>query len=450
MLPAEVIERKRDGGELDPDELAGFLDGFLTGAVADYQVAAFLMAVFHHGLSPAELETLTRTIIGSGRSLDFRDGGPPAVDKHSSGGVGDKVSLVLAPLLAEYGLRVPMMSGRGLGHTGGTLDKLESIPGFRTDLTLDEFTAVLADVGCAMIGQTPEIAPLDGRLYALRDVTATVPAMPLIAASIISKKVAEGISALVLDVKFGSGAFFADPREAERLAEMLVDLSAELGLPATALLTSMEEPLGAAVGNALEVEEAVSCLRGAGPQDLRALTLALCAEAVAGAGVATAAEATPRLAELLDSGMALERFRRLVEAQGGDPAVVDDPGLFPVAPVRRELPSMHDGFVSRIDARRVGLATVELGAGRRRACDVVDPSVGAEMLVGTGQPVARGQPLVRVHAGSESDADRALGRLRDAIEVSDAPGPEPGPLVWKRITAYDAAATRASGAAQNS
>ena len=433
MLPAEVIEQKRDGHELTAEELAAFLEGYLSGSVADYQVSAFLMAVYYRGLSPGELEAFTRTIIESGCRLDFRDGGAPTVDKHSTGGVGDKVSLVLAPLLAEFGLRVPMMSGRGLGHTGGTLDKLESIPGFRTDLSVEEFKAVLGDVGCAMIGQTPEIVPLDGRLYALRDVTATVPAMPLIAASIVSKKVAEGISALVLDVKFGRGAFLTDRYEAVRLAEIMVELSEHLGLPATALLTAMDEPLGSAVGNALEVAEAISCLRGEGPEDLRELTLALSAEAVAGAGAAPAPEAATRLATLLDSGAALNRFRLLVERQGGDPAVVDDPALLPGAPFVTEFQADGSGFVSEIDARTVGLAAVELGAGRRQAGDVVDPAVGFEVLARVGERVSETQPLIRIHARSEEDAGRACARLGAAVELSNSPPPAPGPLVWKRV-----------------
>ena len=435
MLPTEVIERKRDGRELTAEELAAFLDGFLSGSVADYQISAFLMAVYYRGLSPEELEAFTRTIIESGSRLDFRDGGPPAVDKHSTGGVGDKVSLVLAPLLAEYGLRVPMMSGRGLGHTGGTLDKLESIPGFRTDLSLEEFRAVLGDVGCAMIGQTPEIVPLDGRLYALRDVTATVPAMPLIAASIVSKKVAEGISALVLDVKFGRGAFLTDRYEAVRLAEVMVGLSEHLGLPATALLTAMDEPLGSAVGNALEVAEAISCLRGEGPEDLREVTLALSAEAVAGAGAAPAAEAASRLAKLLDSGAALDRFRMLIERQGGDPAVVDDPALLPEAPFVTEFQADGSGFVTRIDARTVGLAAVELGAGRRRTGDAIDPAVGFDVLVRVGEHVSKHQPLIRIHARSEDQAGRALARVDTAVALSDSPPPAPAPLVWKRVAA---------------
>jgi len=433
MLPVEVIERKRDGVELPPRDLTDFLDGFGRGDVADYQVAAFLMAVYYRGLSDAELLAFTRAILASGRTLSFDDGGPPAVDKHSTGGVGDKVSVVLAPLLAEAGIRVPMISGRGLGHTGGTLDKLAAIPGFRTGLGLDEFRRVLAEVGCAMIGQTPEIAPLDGRLYALRDVTATVPAIPLIAASIISKKVAEGVEALVLDVKFGSGAFLPGREAALRLAETLVDLAGRLGLPATALLTSMEAPLGATIGNALEVREAIACLRGQGPGDLRDVTLALGTEALIAAGTETDHGAgTARLGRLLDGGGALDRFRRLVEAQGGDPRVVDEPERLPSAAVRRDVPSPRSGAVSRLDARALGWAAVELGAGRRRIEDEVDPAVGLEILTPVGGRVDEGEPVVRIHARTERDAERAAVRIDRAIEVGAEPPPS-GPLVWRRV-----------------
>ncbi|MDT8435845.1 MAG: thymidine phosphorylase [Gemmatimonadota bacterium] len=436
MLPVEVIERKRDGAALASQELCAFLDAYLRGDVADYQMSAFLMAVFYRGLSTGELTALTGAIIGSGRRLDFADGGPPAVDKHSTGGVGDKVSLVLAPLLAEAGLRVPMMSGRGLGHTGGTLDKLESIPGFRTDLSLEEFAAVLGDVGCAMIGQTPEIAPLDGRLYALRDVTGTVPSIPLIAASIVSKKVAEGISALVLDVKFGRGAFLPDREDAVRLARVLVDLAGEFGLPARAVLTAMDAPLGRTVGNALEVRESLDCLRGEGPSDLREVTLALAGEAMAAAGHAgSATEAEAELAALLDSGRALERFGRLVARQGGDPRIVDDPDRLPAAPVRLDVEAPAAGLLAGLDARTVGWAAVELGAGRARAEDAVDPSVGFEILVRPGSAVAQGEPVVRIHAADDAAARRAAARVGAALKIDPAGEPAaPGaPLVWRRL-----------------
>ncbi len=434
MLSQELIARKRDGAELTNEELRDFLVEYGSGEVPDYQMSAFLMAVLLNGMSTAELRTLTRSIIDSGRSLDFRkDGGPPAVDKHSTGGVGDKVSLILAPLLGEYGLRVPMMSGRGLGHTGGTVDKLESIPGFRTELDLDEFQAVLADVGCAMIRQTPAIAPLDGRLYALRDVTATVPSIPLISASIISKKVAEGIEALVLDVKYGSGAFMRDPAQAVLLAETLVELAESEGLRATALLTAMEQPLGQTIGNALEVREAVDCLRGEGPADLREVTLALAVECVtATVAGATAAEVTSELEAMLDDGRALARFARLVERQGGDPDVTVRTGILPEAPHRVTWESPRDGFVTRADAYEIGVAAVELGAGRRRIEDDVDPAVGIELFARRGEPVIRGQPVAEIHAGSADAAESMIRRLRGAFEFGEAP-PEDVPLVWRRV-----------------
>jgi pyrimidine-nucleoside phosphorylase len=434
MLAQELIARKRDGAELTPDELAEFLGAYGAGHVPDYQMSAFLMAVLLNGLSATELGTFTRAIIDSGRRLSFaRDGGPPAVDKHSTGGVGDKVSLVLAPLLAEYGLRVPMMSGRGLGHTGGTVDKLESIPGFRTDLDLAEFESVLADVGCAMIRQTPAIAPLDGRLYALRDVTATVPSIPLISASIVSKKVAEGIEALVLDVKYGSGAFMRDPEQAVLLAETLVDLAESEGVRATALLTAMEQPLGQAVGNALEVREALQCLSGEGPSDLREVTIALAVETVLLAVPGAVRPAVQsELEEMLDDGSALARFGRLVERQGGDPAVVGQSDVLPTAPLAATWESPAEGFVTGADAYQIGMAAVELGAGRRRLEDDVDPAVGIELLLRCGDPVRRGQAVARIHARSREAADRAIERLRKAYRFGEEPR-EAIPLVWRRV-----------------
>ncbi|MFQ5690296.1 MAG: thymidine phosphorylase [Gemmatimonadota bacterium] len=421
VLTTELIERKRDGAHLTPAELTEFLDGYRSGYVTEYQMSAFLMAVFYRGLSEEELSTLTRAIIASGARLDFRDGGAPAVDKHSTGGVGDKVSLVLAPLLAEAGYRVPMMSGRGLGHTGGTLDKLEAIPGFRTDLDLAEFRRVLADVGCAMIGQTREIAPLDGRLYALRDVTGTVPSIPLIASSIVSKKVAEGIEALVLDVKCGSGAFMRDEAAALELARTLVRLAEAEGVRTTALVTGMDVPLGRTVGNALEVRESIECLRGGGPADLRELTLALAAELVVQAGEEDREHAELRLEALLDDGRAAERFARLIERQGGDPAVLEHPERLPRARVIRSYVATRSGWVLRADAREIGLAAVELGAGRRTAEDSVDPSVGFEVKVRPGEKVERGQEMATVHACDEAAADRAARRLAKAIPLGKSP-----------------------------
>ncbi len=432
MLPTRIIERKRDGGRLSSDELAAFLRAYLQGDVAEYQMSAFLMAAFIRGLDPAELSVLLREIIDSGARLRFEDDGPPPVDKHSTGGVGDKVSLILAPLLAEAGLRVPMMSGRGLGHTGGTLDKLEAIPGFDVSVDLGRFRAILDEVGCAMIGQTKEIAPLDGRLYALRDVTGTVPSPPLIAASIVSKKVAEGIGALVLDVKCGRGAFITELEQARGLARTMVDLAAAEGVRTSALLTAMNAPLGRTVGNALEVREAIETLRGGGPADLREVTLALSAELLVSVGRAPdAEEAGAELGAILDGGAALERFVRLIEIQGGDPRVADDPGRLPTAPLREPFRSPGSGWLD-VHARRVGVASVELGAGRRRVEDAVDPRVGFEFHRRAGDRVSEGESLVTVHAADAAGAATAYHRLSDAIRVSPEP-PAPQPLILERI-----------------
>lgn len=434
MLISELIERKRDGGELSAEELGFLLAGYLNGEMADYQMSALLMAIFFRGLTERELSTLTRAIIDSGSRLDFRDGGAPAVDKHSTGGVGDKVSLVLAPLLAEAGLRVPMMSGRGLGHTGGTLDKLESIDGFRTALNLREFREVLDEVGCAMIGQTGEIAPLDGRLYALRDVTGTVQSIPLIASSIISKKVAEGIEALVLDVKCGAGAFMAEEERALELASTLVALAETEGLRATALVTGMDEPLGRAVGNALEVREAIECLTGGGPADLREVTVALSAELLRSADPdADAAATRSRLEGILDRGSGAERLARLIRRQGGDPSVVERPDALPRARVQESFPAARAGRVAEVNARRIGLAAVELGAGRRRLGEAIDPAVGFEVLCSVGQPVERGETLAVIHAESKASAAAAAARLSGAIRIDEEAG-SPPPLIRYRVT----------------
>lgn len=432
MHPAALIQRKRDGGSLAGGPLRDFLDAYLRDEVADYQMSAMLMAIFFRGLSPVELDEMTSAVIESGRTIEFGDG-PPAVDKHSTGGVGDKVSLVLAPLLAEYGLRVPMMSGRGLGHTGGTLDKLEAIPGFRTDLDLAEFERVVADVGCAMIGQTPQIAPLDGRLYALRDVTGTVESIPLIASSIVSKKVAEGIGGLVLDVKIGRGAFMPDTDTGRRLAQTMVRLAESRGLQASALLTRMDAPLGSAVGNALEVREALDCLGGGGPDDLRALTLDLAvAAAVLGEPGTNPLEAHTEMSARLDDGRALERFGRLIECQGGDRRVIDNPAVLGSAPVVREVPSPTAGWVGSFDARTVGQAAVTLGAGRRALGDPVDPLVGFEILGAVGERVDEGDLVARVHARDEASASKAVEALLGALSIS-GDAPDVLPLVLESV-----------------
>lgn len=432
MIPSRLIERKRDGGALASEELQGFLDAYLDGDVADYQMAAFLMAVHFEGLDATETETLVSAMVGSGASLDLAGLPGPRIDKHSTGGVGDKVSLALAPLAAEMGLYVPMMSGRGLGHTTGTLDKLDAIPGFRTQLELGEFTAILERVGCAMIGQTPDIAPLDRRLYALRDVTGTVPVIPLIAASIMSKKLAEDLTGLLLDVKVGGGAFIPEEARALDLARTMVDIGAARGLPVHALLTAMDRPLGRAVGNALETAEALACLRGEGPDDLRDLVVAQVVEMVRAAG-----DDDPgvplRVEAALASGRALERFGRMVEAQGGDARVVERPDVLPTAPFRRDVTSDRAGRVAAVDPRALGEGNVTLGGGRRRMEDVVDLAVGFEVDVRPGQRMTTGDRLGVVHARSEEDLDAGAAILKAAIRYGEAAGMRP--LISHRVTA---------------
>jgi pyrimidine-nucleoside phosphorylase len=435
MNPYRLVQRKRDGDELTPDEIAAFFRGYAGGDVADYQMAAFLMAVFFRGLSPAELSALVDVMLHSGAVIDLADLPGVKIDKHSTGGVGDKVSLVLAPLVASLGVIVPMMSGRGLGHSGGTVDKLESIPGFRTDLDARAYRAQLERIGCALIAQTAEVAPLDRRLYALRDVTATVEAIPLIASSIMSKKLAEGIDALVLDVKEGNGAFLPEPERADALARTMIEIGAHYGKRVVALVTAMDRPLGFSIGNALEVEEAVLALRGEGPADLRAVTLALAAEMLVLGGVATDAEdGRRRAAGALDDGRALAKMRAIVEAQGGNPALLDDPALLPQAPVRRVIEAERGGVVAGIDVRAVGRAAVELGAGRRRLDDRIDPAVGMHLTVKPGDRVEAGEPIATVFAASEDAAALAAGAVQRAIAV-EVGAMSPLPLVSRRITA---------------
>lgn len=434
VVASQLIRRKRDGETLPPKEFSAFLRAFDDGAVTEYQMAAFLMAVHFQGLGPDELEVLVATILASGQRVRFAGPGH-RVDKHSTGGVGDTVSLILAPLVASLGVAVPMMSGRGLGHSGGTVDKLESIPGMRMDLSLEAFRAQVDELGVALISQTPEIAPLDGKLYALRDVTATVESVPLIASSIMSKKIAEGIDGLVLDVKAGNGAFMPEEDRALALARTMIDVGAGQGLETVALLTAMDRPLGRAIGNALEVAEAVDVLRGAGPSDLRAVTVALAAEMlVLGEAAGDREEGRERAVAALDDGRALDRFRAVVEAQGGDPAVVDSPDPLPTAPVQRTAAADRGGRVVSMDTRAIGEAAVTLGAGRATLDAVIDPSVGFVMAVGPGDAVQPGQRLATVHAGDEEAAGEAIAALRRAIRIGEG---EPAfrPLVSHRVTA---------------
>jgi pyrimidine-nucleoside phosphorylase len=433
VIPA-LIEHKRDGRALAPEAWSTLVREYTAGRIPDYQISALLMAVFFRGLEPAELAALTDAMIDSGDRLRF-DGHPvPVADKHSTGGVGDKVSLLLAPMVASCGVAVPMMSGRGLGHTGGTLDKLESIPGFRTNLTLAEARAQIDRLGCAMLGQTPEIAPADKRLYALRDVTATVESIPLIAASIMSKKLAEGLNGLVLDVKTGSGAFLKETDRAIELARTMIALGETRGCPTVALLTAMDRPLGRACGNALEVEEAIEGLRGSGPADLMAVTYALGIEMLLLVGVAaTPADARRRLQEAVASGRALETFGRIIEAQGGNPKVVDDPGVLPQAQAVEVYRAERAGTVERVEPRRLGRAIVELGGGRTRVEDTVDATVGFVVTCKPGDVVRAGEPVASVFARDSDGIAIGMAALGEAVSIGDAGAL--APLVSHRITA---------------
>ncbi len=435
VRPSEIIRLKRDGRPVPPEAIEQLIDGYVEGAVPDYQMAAFCMAVFFRGMAADELDALTRAMLLSGDVLDLSEVPGVKVDKHSTGGVGDKVSLALAPLAAACGVKVPMISGRGLGHTGGTLDKLESIPGFRVDLPVQRFREIVASVGACLIGQTERLAPADRRLYALRDVTATVESIPLISASILSKKLAEGIDALVLDVKVGSGAFMKRIEQARELAQTLCGIGRAFGKRVTALLTGMDQPLGRAVGNALEVAEAVDLLRGGGPEDLRQVTVELTAEMLLLAGIAAdAAGARLAVEAAVRDGRGLAKLREIVAAQGGAAAAVDDLSLLPRAEGTLPVPAAEGGVVQALDAEALGLAAMALGAGRARVEDRIDPSVGLTVLKKVGDRVEAGEPLCTVHhgrAGAESP-EQVAERVRRAYQI----GPEkvpPEPLVLERI-----------------
>lgn len=427
MNPTFLIAKKRDGGELTGGEIAELVRGFVAGDVADYQMAAFAMAVCCRGMTNAETAALTDAMLHSGATLDWPDSPAEVVDKHSTGGIGDKISLLLAPMLACCGLRVPMISGRGLGTTGGTLDKLESIPGFRTNLALDEMRQVVERVGCVITGATAELAPADRKLYALRDVTATVESIPLITASIMSKKLAAGLDALVLDVKWGSGAFMKTVNEARALARSLVDTGRRMGVATVALVTDMNQPLGRMCGNAVEVNESIAALQADGPDDLLEVTLALGAELLTTCGVAEdGAAARGRLQQTIDDGSALEKFREMVAAQGGD---LEAPR--PVA-LAHETHAVRAGYVTAIDTQALGQAIIELGGGRRQQGDRLDLSVGLEMLVRIGDQVDVGQPLLRVYATEEKM--RAAMELVAAAVSIDVAAPDPLSLLTDRLT----------------
>jgi pyrimidine-nucleoside phosphorylase len=418
----ELIERKKRGGELSADELRALLRGFLSHDVPDYQMAAWLMAVVWQGMTDAETLALTEAMVESGATMEWPGLDRPTVDKHSTGGVGDKTSIVLVPLMAAAGAAFVKMSGRGLGHTGGTLDKLEAIPGFRCELPLDAMRAQVMRIGCALVGQSPELVPGDKQIYALRDVTGTVDSVPLIASSIMSKKLAAGAQSIVLDVKIGSGAFMQTREDARILARALVAIGAQAGRQTRAVLSAMHQPLGRAVGNALEVREAIETLRGEGPADLWALTLELGAQLLEMAGLAPSlAEGEAMLVRLRDSGAGAAKLAELIAAQGGEPRVVDEPETLPAAPVVRPFTAEAGGWVAEADARGIGDAALGLGAGRRTKTDVVDPAVGVCVQTRIGDRVQAGQPLAQVHARNDADAEAAFARLRAAFRVSPEP-----------------------------
>ncbi len=420
MRAVDIILKKRDGGTLSRDEIRFFVSGVTTGELPDYQASALLMAVLLRGMSADETAWLTDAMVHSGLRLDLSDIPGVKVDKHSTGGVGDKTSLVLAPLAAACGVPVPMMSGRGLGHTGGTLDKLESIPGFRVNLSLDEMRVALLRAGCVMIGQTAQIAPADRRLYALRDVTGTVESIPLISASIMSKKIAEGIDALVLDVKTGSGAFMKTESDSRRLAESLVAIGNASGVKSEAIITRMDSPLGCAVGNGLEVVECLEVLKGRGPTDLVDLSVELAARMLVLGGVAgNRSEAQQKVRGAIASGAGLERFRRIIEQQGGDPHVVDDYGRIAAAPERDVVRAPRQGFLAGLDAALVGRASVALGAGRDRVEDSIDHAAGITVVVKPGVELRAGDPVLELHYRDRARLGAAADLASRAIKIED-------------------------------
>jgi pyrimidine-nucleoside phosphorylase len=430
----DVIRKKRDGVELARAEIEGLVNAYTRGDIPDYQVSAWLMAVVLRGMTRAETAVLTDSMLRSGEVLDLSSLPARKVDKHSTGGVGDKTSLVLAPLVAAAGIAVPMISGRGLGHTGGTLDKLESIPGFNVNLSVADFRRVLEACGCAMIGQTPEIAPADRKLYALRDVTGTVESPYLICASIMSKKLAEGIDALVLDVKTGSGAFMKSEKDAVFLAELMVDTGERMGKKVIALITDMDQPLGNMIGNALEVVEAIDVLRAGGPEDLRELCLHLAGWMLHVGGVSkTVAEGKQQSEELISSGKALEKFRRMLELQGGDPRVIDNQKLLPHARHTVQVVSSKGGFLTAMQCEQIGTACVILGGGRERKEDSVDPSVGIVLHKKVGDPVASGEPVATIFYNSNERLDRARQMIAAACVIADEAPSTKRPLIHRVI-----------------
>jgi len=436
MRAVDLIRRKRDSGELTREEIEELIAAYSRGDVPDYQMSAWLMAVVLRGMTRPEIAALTEAMLHSGRVLDFSDLSGRKVDKHSTGGVGDKTSLVIAPIVAAGGLKVPMISGRGLGHSGGTLDKLESIPGFNVNLSLADFRRVLETCGCALIGQTAEIAPADKKIYALRDVTGTVESSALICASIMSKKLAEGIDALVLDVKTGSGAFMKKLDDAANLAELLVETGKRMGKKVVALLTDMNQPLGRQAGNAMEVTESIEVLSGAGPADLRDLCLELAAWMFfLGERVKTVEEGKKLSTDLIVSGHAREKFREIVGLQGGDAAVIDDPRRLAHARQTLDVTSPADGFIAATQCEQLGTACVVLGGGREKKEDAIDPAVGLEFHKRIGDAVTRGEPLCTLHYNANTRLDEARHLVETAYKIEPEKPKTIPPLIYRVIGA---------------
>ncbi|NLL84778.1 MAG: thymidine phosphorylase [Lentisphaerae bacterium] len=434
MVPQWVIEKKRDGHALSEAEIRQFIADFTSGTIPDYQMAALAMAIYFRGMSDTETAILTDAMMRSGDTTSFTGSSRPTADKHSTGGIGDKISLVLAPLAAAAGMNAPMVAGRGLGITGGTLDKLESIEGFNVNLSVDDLRKNIDKVGCAIAGQTDRLAPADRKLYALRDVTGTVPSIPLITASIMSKKLALTTDAIVFDVKCGRGAFMKTRADAQELAASLIRVGKTMNRKMAALVTDMDRPLGSAIGNAVEIAETIETLHGHGPADIRELTIELTASMGLMTGVfSDLPTARTALAALLDNGSALEKFRQMIAAQGGNPAVVDSPqSLLPKAPCTTEIISEKDGWVSDVNPDTIGRIVLQLGAGRQRSSDTIDHAAGIDNLVQYGNKISRGQPLMRLHAAS----DHLIATLRDiafeAVAISDSP-PTHSPLILERL-----------------
>ena len=419
MVPQWIIERKRDGHALSEDEIRFFIDGFTKGDIPDYQMAAMAMAIYIQGMNPIEIAVLTDAMMHSGEMIDSSSILKPKVDKHSTGGIGDKVSLILAPLAACCGVAVPMISGRGLGITGGTLDKLEAVKGYRCDLSKEHFLRIVDECGCCITGQTGEVAPADKKLYALRDVTATVPSIALITASIMCKKMAEGIDSLVLDVKWGKGAFMKTQANARELAESMVSVGLEMDKGVAALITDMNQPLGHCAGNALEIVETLDCLQGRGPQDLMDVTYALTARMLLLAHKAASEDAAIELLkQKIDSGEAFEKFKQMMALQGADVAVLDDPSLLPGASLTKTITAGRNGFIKEVSAEDVGKACLVLGAGRQKTDDAIDFGVGVSGLAKVGDEVEKGMPLVTLHANHQDKMEQAERLLKDAFRIA--------------------------------